>query len=213
MRQLAAAAVISFAAVSCATSSSAHGPGEHYGFIKNSKQVWVLGPWEAITPSRQADDVIDQLCPSVIELPHAKELDYGLEYCGAIYSLGDGIYYASYASPLAKTAPVGPSKRKHCIPPREVRDVRGRTMILADYHSHPWSPSSLSEEDRWAENQLWLFRIQFDKACHLQKLIPHLGSDQPGEVYERQGKAWKLIGHIAPADKLRGALTDGEADQ
>lgn len=52
------------------------------------------------------------------------ERDYGQEYCGAIYSLGDGIYHASMPSPLGEPVPVGPSKRKKCIPPSRRRRLQ-----------------------------------------------------------------------------------------
>ncbi|ATB34061.1 hypothetical protein MEBOL_007562 [Melittangium boletus DSM 14713] len=57
-----------------------------------------------------------------------------------------------------------------------------------------------------------MIRIQFDTKCHIQKLVPHRYDDQPGELFERQGKAWKLIGIIKPEDKPYGFVTavDGE---
>ncbi|WP_426750205.1 hypothetical protein [Myxococcus sp. Y35] len=165
------------------------------------------GPWEAVTPSSDVDEVIDQLCPAVMKLPRAMDRDYGQEYCGAIYSLGDGVYYASMPSPLSEPVPVGPSKKKTCIPPRYVADSRGRAVVLGDFHSHPWSPSSMSPTDRFAAMQIWSIRIQFDRACTITKLVPNLGSEQPGEVYLRQRKRWKLVGIIKHEDKALGFVT------
>jgi hypothetical protein len=67
----------------------------------------------------------------------------------------------------------------------------------------------MSPEDRERENHLYMFRIQFDTRCRVQKLIPHHleGDDRPGELYERQGKSWKLVGHILPEDKSAGNVT------
>ncbi|MDC0714437.1 hypothetical protein POL68_38635 [Stigmatella sp. ncwal1] len=153
------------------------------------------------------DEVIDQLCPAVMRLPGATLRDYGQEYCGAIYSLGNGVYYASIASPLGPTVLVGASKRKRCTPPSYVDDERGRTVAIADFHSHPWSPSALSQQDAMAVTQLWTIRIQFDSSCHIQKLIPYTNESRPGEVYERRDKRWKLIGLIKPEDKQDGIIT------
>src|SRR5690348_867669 len=110
--------------------------------------VWVRGPWSAITPSTSMDDVVDQLCPAVMALPGAGDKDYGREYCGVIYTLGDGTYYSSHPSPLGRTVLVEPTKRKQCHPPRSVKDERGATTIEADFHSHPWGPSPMSDRDR-----------------------------------------------------------------
>jgi hypothetical protein len=66
----------------------------------------------------------------------------------------------------------------------------------------------MSRKDRERDNQWYMFRIQFDTQCHVQKLIPHhLEGDRPGELYERQGKNWKLVGHILPEDKNTGNVT------
>lgn len=180
----------------------------NYGFIQGSRgNIWVRGPWPEISPSADVDEVIDQLCPAILKLPRARDRDYGQEYCGAIYSLGDGIYYASMPSPLAKLEPVGPSKYKSCKPPLEVRDARGRTSPLADFHSHPWAPSPMTRVDTSASTQVWHIRIQFDTACHIQKLIPYRYEPRPGEVYERLGTNWKLIGYIQPENKASGRIT------
>jgi hypothetical protein len=55
--------------------------------------------------------------------------------------------------------------------------------------------------------QLYPIRIQFDAACKLQKLVPYLNEERPGELYERRGKQWKLIGHIKPENKATGVIT------
>jgi hypothetical protein len=63
------------------------------------------------------------------------------------------------------------------------------------------------EPDRRGRNQRYRVRIQFDTTCRIQKLVPHVREPQPGEVYERQGKSWKLIGYIQPEDKDSGFIT------
>ena len=176
-----------------------------YGF--RGEQVWVRGPWDAIQPSTNVDDVIDQLCPAIMQLPRAQWREYGQEYCGIIYSLEDGKYYASHPSPLGPTVLVGPAKRKQCRVPGQVEDMRGHPSLLADFHSHPWAFSPMSQEDRQAKFQKWSIRIQFDTTCHIMKLVPHLREDRPGEVYARRGKDWKLIGLIKPEDKADGLIT------
>jgi hypothetical protein len=195
----------------CAAHPHRPGETEDYGYYQGTKQVWVRGPWESIKPSPDVDDVIDQLCPALMELPGARDKDYGREYCGALYSLGDGIYYASKPSPLTEPTASFQSKKKTCGAPREVRDARMNSPlsppILADYHSHPWTPSEMSGNDLKAKNSLWLIRIQFDTACHIQKLIPHTHDTKPGELYERRGKTWKLIAIIEIEDKSTGRLT------
>jgi hypothetical protein len=191
----------------CASGPEPAGEPANYG-IKDG-QVWVRGPWDAIKPSRDLDEVIDQLCPAVMELPGAQFGDYGQEYCGLVYSLGDSTYYASHPSPLARTKVSRSSREKNCFVPRQVVDTRGQTEPHADYHGHPWSPSPMTESrlDRLAATQVFSIRIQFDKACHIQKLIPYLKEDRPGELYERRGKSWKLIGLIKPEHKASGQVT------
>ena len=159
--------------------------------------------------SIDADEVIDQLCPAVMKLPLAREEDYGREYCGVIYSLGDGIYYASHPSFLGDTRAGRVSPLKTCYIPRSVRDARGQIVPLGDYHGHPWSPSPMtkSPRDRVSATQLYSLRIQFDTTCKLQKLIPYLTEERPGELYERRGKHWILIGFIKPGDKATGFIT------
>jgi hypothetical protein len=53
--------------------------GVDYGFDATSGVVWVNGPWEKIEPSKDVDEVIDQLCPAVMSLPGARDGDYGRE--------------------------------------------------------------------------------------------------------------------------------------
>lgn len=185
------------------------GEGTLYG--RRNGDVWVKGPWEEIQPSQDVDVVIDQLCPAIMKLPRASAGSYGQEYCGAIYSF-DGIYYASYGSPLGKTVLMYPETRKQCHAPRHVVDARGRVSTIADYHSHPWQPSPMSDRDLWSHSQRWLLRIQFDSACRVMKLIPYIGENRPGEVYARQERSWKLIGHILPEDKPFGIVTAVEGE-
>jgi hypothetical protein len=191
----------------CSSTSSIEAGRLDYGFDGESNLVWVRGPWEAIRPSHDIDEVIDQLCPAVMTLPRATHRDYGQEYCGAIYTLADGMYYASVGSPLGRTELVGPSKRKTCYSPNSVKDPRGEALPGADYHSHPWVPSPMTSQDRSLETQRWQIRIQFDTGCHIQKLISHKYSSLPGELYERQGRSWRLIGRILPEDKKTGRIT------
>jgi len=180
----------------------------NYG--RENKLVWVRGPWDAIKPSVHMDEIVDQLCPAVMELPGARDKDYGREYCGAIYTLGDGTYYASFPSPLARTVLVGPSTRKSCHPPNSVKDDRGHAEIEADFHSHPWGPSPMSDKDRRKDTQLYFVRIQFDSRCQIMRLVPHHKDDLPGELFLRQGQNWKLIGQILPEDKATGTITPVE---
>jgi hypothetical protein len=205
MRLLAGMLLTGWCAAGCASAPPMVSDTANYG--RKNGQVWVRGPWDAIKPSSQMDEVIDQLCPAVMELPGARDKDYGTEYCGVIYTLGDGTYYASYPSPLQRTVLVGPSSRKQCHPPRSVTDERGRTTIEADFHSHPWGPSPISDRDRRKSTQLYFVRIQFDTQCQVMRLIPHLSEDRPGELFLRQGKDWKLIGQILPEDKPTGTIT------
>lgn len=192
--------------VGCASGPHAPQQSANYGY-RDDRRVWVRGPWAAITPSRDVDEVIDQLCPAVRQLPNAVLGQYGQEYCGAIYSLGDGTYYASYPSPLSDPVLAYPEKDKHCKPPRYVEDMRGRPSVLADFHSHPFKHSPMSPQDKQERRQLWLIRIQFDTSCRTLKLVPNLDSERPGEIYERQDKKWVLIGIIKPEDKADGFMT------
>ncbi|MBN1203345.1 MAG: hypothetical protein JXB05_00285 [Myxococcaceae bacterium] len=200
-------ALTCLALLGCA-SSARQGEGTDYGFEGNPDRVWVKGPWEAINPSHDIDAVIDQLCPAVMGLPRARERDFGQEYCGVIYKLlSEDKYYASKPSPLGRAILSGDSKRKTCLIPRRVRDSRGALRPDADFHGHPWFPSGMSREDRMGQNQWYMFRIQFDTACRVQKLVPHVDSDRPAELYERQGQSWRLVGHILPEDKGLGYVT------
>ena len=191
----------------CASGPQAADETANYG-LKDG-QVWVRGPWEAIKPSADPDDVIDQLCPAVMALPGAKFGDYGSEYCGLVYSLADGLYYASHPSPLARIQLRSDSKKKTCYVPQQVVDPRGQPDPFSDYHGHPWAHSSMlgSSADLLAATQVFSVRIQFDTACHIQKLVPYLNEDRPGELYERRGKSWKLIGLIKPENKASGRVT------
>ncbi|WP_002639683.1 hypothetical protein [Myxococcus hansupus] len=193
---------------SCSSAPWMPREAEHYGFTTSaSRRVWVRGPWEAIVPSNDIDEVIDQLCPAIMKLPGAMDRDYGQEYCGALYTLGDGVYHASFPSPLGPRRPVGPSKRKTCYAPMSIRDERGRASVIADYHSHPWFPSPMSEEDRRANTQRYFIRIQFDARCIIHKLVPYANEPRPGELYVRVDKQWRLVGHILPDDKATGRIT------
>jgi hypothetical protein len=183
--------------------------GVDYGFEGTPKVGWVRGPWEKIEPSKDIDEVIDQLCPAVMNLPGARDGDYGREYCGVIYKLvSENQFYASKPSPLTEPTLNAAGKRKTCLAPKRVKDPRGILRLDGDYHGHPWA-SSMSEKDRKRENQWYMFRIQFDTLCRVQKLIPHHleGDGRLGELYERQGKNWKLVGHILPEDKRTGYVT------
>ena len=198
-------ALVCWGLLGCASGPQPSGETATYGV--RGGRVWVRGPWEAITPSSNADEVIDQLCPAIMRLPRAKQEDRGWEYCGVIYSLEDGTYYASHPSPLADTRMGVVSPQKNCFIPSIVEDARGRIVPLGDYHSHPWSPSRMSLADRFSANQVYSLRLQFDQACLVQKLIPYLNEERPGELYERQGKHWKLIGRIKPEHKASGVIT------
>ena len=178
---------------------------ENYG--SDDDRVWVRGPWPVIKPSTDVDDVVDQMCAAVMPLPNAMARNYGQEYCGVLYTLDDGLFYASYPSPLHPPWQPEPADVKMCIVPRRVVDARGRVMSRIDYHSHPWAGSRLSQEDREARRQRYSIRIQFDSVCHVMKLIPYLEENRPGEVYERRGRSWTLIGLIKPEDKDRGVMT------
>ncbi|HYO54723.1 hypothetical protein [Archangium sp.] len=192
--------------LACASTPGTAGETKDYGYREDG-QVWVRGPWGAINPSKDVDAVIDQLCPAVMDLPRARLRDYGQEYCGAIYTLGDGIYYASHTSTLSNARRIGGVQRKSCIPPRYVNDERGRAVVHGDYHNHPYAANDLSTADKQAANQIWSIRIQFDAGCIVMMLVPHIGEARPGEVFRREGKSWKLIGMIKPEDKMDGIMT------
>jgi len=181
-------------------------PDSRYG-MKEDGAVWVRGPWDAIQPSADVDEVIDQLCPATVQFPRATARDYGQEYCGLIYLMPDGQYYASHAAPFGKTLSLGPSRKKFCRVPIEVRDGRGSPDIRADFHLHPWNGSPMSPDDLLSKNQLFSIRIQFDAGCRVLKYIPYLEEVRPGELYERQRKEWLLVGLVKPEDKAIGKVT------
>jgi hypothetical protein len=64
-----------------------------------------------------------------------------------------------------------------------------------------------SPGDKRSDTQIYSIRIQFDTACNLQKFVPYLNEDRSGELYERRGKQWKLIGLIKPENKATGVIT------
>jgi len=210
MRLLAGLIITGWGLLGCASAPELPPEDASANYGRENKRVWVRGPWDAIKPSAQMDAVVDQLCPAVMELPGARDKDYGREYCGVIYTLGDGTYYASFPSPLARTVLVGPSSRKSCHIPHSVKDERGHAAVEADFHSHPWGPSPMSDRDRRADSQLYFVRIQFDSKCQVMKLVPHRKEDRPGELFLRQGQDWKLIGQILPEDKATGTITPVE---
>lgn len=182
----------------------------HHGYIDSSSNyVWARGSWPDVTPSRNVDEVIDRLCPAIMKLDGATWKDHGKEYCGVIYTLGDGLYRVTYPSPLGRwELTMGQRKKKSCYPVRKVVDPNAEVIsILADYHSHPWYPSPLSPEDLMGKNQLYYIKIQFDSECHIMKLVPHMGNqDKPGEVYERRRGQWVQVGLIKPENKTRGLV-------
>nr|WP_225937177.1 hypothetical protein [Myxococcus sp. RHSTA-1-4] len=143
-----------------------------------------------------------------MRLPRAQGREYGQEYCGAIYSLGNGAYHASIPSTLGPLLKAIPERQKRCKPPRYVDDPRGRTVVLADYHSHPWADSRMSPEDRLEARQRFSIRIQFDTKCRVMKLVPYVGEMRPGELYERRDQRWALIGIIKPEHKADGIITE-----
>jgi proteasome lid subunit RPN8/RPN11 len=205
MQRPSAVAFVGLWLTACASTPSGPVEGRDYGY--RNGDVWVRGPWEAITPSSDVDAVIDQLCPAVMRLPRAQGREYGQEYCGAIYSLGDGTYHASQPSTLGPILKATPEPAKSCFAPRAVDDARGRAVVLADYHSHPWSNSRMSSADRRQQRQRFSIRIQFDTQCRVMKLIPYAGEPRPGELYERREKRWVRIGIIKPEHKEAGTVT------
>ena len=152
--------------------------GVDYG--EDGGKVWVRGPWDAIAPSTDVDEVIDQLCPAVARLERARDGDDGVEYCGPIYSLPDGRYHASFPSPLGlrKHAKHGPEKS--CRIPSTLRDDRGVLEILSDFHSHPWPDAPFSRGDLSSGKQKWSIRIEFDTNCRVYKYVPHSNETRPG---------------------------------
>ncbi|QDE94540.1 hypothetical protein [Myxococcus xanthus] len=207
--RIAGGAVLALA-LSCSGNLRHSQETESYGFMSiDSGYVWARGPWPEVQASSDPDEVIDQLCPAIMRLDRATARDFGQEYCGVIYSRGDGIYRTTHPSPLGEPQLRGETKQKSCFPVRRVVDPEAKvTPILADFHSHPWFPSPLSQQDKMAANQLYFLKIQFDSACQIQKIVPYLDRpDAPGEVYSRRGKRWVLIGIIKPSNKAAGIVT------
>src|SRR4051812_14971363 len=147
--------------------------GVDYG--EESGRVWVRGQWEAILPSKDPDDVIDQLCPAVERLERAREGDDGVEYCGLLYSMPDGLVYASVPSPLSLLKHQKHGREKSCRIPAKLRDEGGAPEIFADFHSHPWPHVPMSSGDLSTRQQRWSIRVEFDSTCHVYKYVPHLG--------------------------------------
>ncbi|NOK32547.1 hypothetical protein D7W79_04385 [Corallococcus exercitus] len=184
------------------------GNGTYFGIeVRDGRETpWVRGPWPVIASSVEADAIIDQLCAPLMELPAAAPPrgDYGQEYCGVIYS-HEGRYYASWPAAMETPRLSAENKDfKDCRVPKKVVDERGRTAILADYHTHPWRYSPLSIQDRWKSRQRYSFRVQMDATCAVQMYIPYLEQGRPGEVYARQGRRWVLIGRVV--DKASGII-------
>lgn len=179
--------------------------GADYG--EEGAKVWVRGPWEAITPSRDLDEVIDQLCPAVERLDRARDGNDGVEYCGLLYSSPDGLKYASAPSPLGLSIHEKTSREKSCRIPLLLRDQRAGTQVLADFHSHPWPENPLSTGDLSSRQQHWSLRIQFDTTCHVYKYVPYADEARPGEIYLRAGSSWRFVGIVRVADKREGRPT------
>jgi hypothetical protein len=177
--------------------------------MRQDGAVWAEGPWEAVHPSADIDEVVDQLCPAIARQPLAAAGDYGQEYCGVLYRMPDGKYYASHAATLGKVLALGPSRKKLCRVPVEVRDGRGEPDLRADFHSHPWKGSPMSPQDLIAKNQVFSIRIQFDAGCRVLKYLPFLqDGSRAGELYERQGRVWRLVGRVRPENKAIGKVTE-----
>lgn len=198
-------------AVDLAGCASVPGPrvreGTDYG--SDARGVWVRGPWELIKPSADIDDVIDQLCPVVMQLPDARGHDDGTEHCGLLYQGTDGMFHASAPSRIAATSRSRPtrSKTKTCIIPVAVKDPGGVRVVDADFHSHPWPDSPLtSRADTAARTQKYSIRIQFDTTCHVLKFVPHLNEPVPAEVFKRVGRSWLLLRVIPIYDKGSGVV-------
>jgi hypothetical protein len=198
--------VLTSGLVACSTAGGLRlRSGLDYG--EERGKVWVRGPWEAITPAKDVDDVIDQLCPAVEKLERAKDGDGGVEYCGLLYALGDGLSYASVPSPLGLVEHQSYGPNKSCRIPLKLRETRGTSQILADYHSHPWAHNPFTKGDLRTKNQRWSIRIQFDSTCHIYKYVSHTGEDRSGEVFRRVGKSWQPWSVVRVADKPIGTTT------
>lgn len=179
--------------------------GVDYG--EEGGKVWVRGPWEAIAPAKDPDEVIDQLCPAVEQLERARDGDDGVEYCGLLYSSPDGFSYASAPSPLGLHIHEKRSLDKSCRIPLSLRDQRGATEVLADFHSHPWPDDPLSKGDLSARQQRWSLRIQFDTTCRVYKYVPYRDEARPGEIFLRVGKTWRFQSIVRIDDKRDGKAT------
>ena len=173
-------------------------------FGETGGRVWVRGPWESIQPAGDIDVVIDQLCPAVMKLERARDGDNGLEYCGLLYTLPDGRFYASVPSPIPLSEHRRRGPVKSCRMPSSIRDERGPIEVLADYHGHPWYNSTLSFGDMRSGNQRYSIRIQFQTTCRVLKLVPHRDEPTPGEVYLRTGRTWRLVAIIPNDAKGKG---------
>jgi hypothetical protein len=57
-----------------------------------------------------------------MQLDRATARNFGQEYCGIIYSRGDGIYRVSHPSPLGEPQLRGEATQKSCFPVRRVVD-------------------------------------------------------------------------------------------
>jgi hypothetical protein len=179
--------------------------GTDYG--RDDRGVWVRGPWELVSPSADIDDVIDQLCPAVMQLPNARGHDDGVEYCGLLYADAAGRYYASAPARYAARGQQASSRTKTCRMPVAGNDSTGVRTIEADFHSHPWPGSPITAgPDTGAQYQHYSIRIQFDTTCHVLKLVPHLNEPVPGELFERVGRTWQRIRVIPVADKGQGVI-------
>jgi hypothetical protein len=200
-------ASVSLGAPGCTSAQRTLKESSDYG--TDSRGVWVRGPWELITPSRDVDEVIDQLCPAVMKLEGARGHDDGVEYCGLLYAHPDGTFHASVPSPLSAKYGVASSPNKTCRIPNTVTGDTGMSEILADYHSHCWPDSPLTAPgDTGSSRFRWSIRIQFDTTCRVLKVVPHLGEPVPGEVFfVRAGKQWRPIAIIRLQDKALGITT------
>jgi len=179
--------------------------GADYG--RDDRGAWVRGPWELIRPSAEVDEVIDQLCPAVMQLPGARGHDDGVEYCGLLYVGMDGRYYASTPSRLAAKGQAASSSTKTCVIPARVIDPSGSRMIEADFHGHPWPWSGLTSGfDTASRYQRYSIRIQFDTTCHVLKLVPHVNEPVPAEIFERVGLTWRLLRVIPVWNKESGKI-------
>jgi len=187
---------------------------ESTDYGRDEQGVWVRGPWELIKSSGNVDEVIDQLCPAVMQLPDARGHDDGAEYCGLLYQGMDGMFHASAPSRLPGKVRNGQLRGKFakaayktCSMPVAVKDPGGTRGIDADFHSHPWPSSPMtSEGDTGAPFQRYSIRIQFDTACHVLKFVPHVHEPVPAEIYERVGKSWRLVRVIPVYNKGSGII-------